>query len=120
MRSRNILVADDHEDSAEMMAEVLRHAGHRVRTAWDSYRALQLMAEEPADLVFLDIAMPGRDGYDLARQLRQEHASARLVIVSGFSSDVHRAKARAIGVDEVLTKPVPLSRLVPLVDRLLP
>lgn len=118
--SRNIVVADDNEDSAEMLAEVLRRAGHHVRTAWDSYRATQLLADEPADVVFLDIAMPGRDGYDLARQIKREHEGTRMVIVSGFSGEAHLAKARAIGVDEVLTKPIRIDRIVPLVDRLCP
>lgn len=111
-------MVDDHEDSAEMVAEVLRRGGHRVRTAWDSFRAIQLLKDEPAALTFLDIAMPGRDGYDLARQLKQDYADMKLVALTGFGGEEHRAKARAIGIDELLTKPVSLDRLLPLVDRL--
>ncbi len=119
MRTANILIVDDHEDSAEMMAELLRREGHRVRTAWDAFRALQLLEDEPATVVLLDIAMPGMDGYGLAREIKEKYGQSKLIAISGFTGEQHRERALKSGIDETLTKPVKVERLLPVLDRLL-
>lgn len=105
------LVVDDDEDSADLMAEVLRGLGHAVRTARDGRSALALAAELRPKIVLLDIGLPGMDGYEVARRIRELVPDVRLVAVTGFSRDDDRARARAAGFDSHLVKPIDLQTL---------
>src|SRR5262249_10220505 len=69
--SRRVLLVDDNHDSREMYRAVLRAHGHYVREAANAEKALALLAEEPLDVAFIDIGLPGgMDGYELARRIR--------------------------------------------------
>ena len=103
-----VLVVDDNEDAANMLATALRIAGHGAHVAHDGLSALQFAQDSVADLVILDIGMPGMNGYELCRRLRELPAYARIKIVAltGWGGLSDRQKSREAGFDAHLTKPV--------------
>jgi signal transduction histidine kinase/CheY-like chemotaxis protein len=116
--SSRILVVDDSRDGAETMAELLRVWGHSVEVAFDGPSAVQLATEHEPDIVLLDIALPGLDGYQVAEKLRgrPNGARMRLVAITGFGTPEDRERARAAGFDEHVTKPVAPGKLKELVS----
>jgi signal transduction histidine kinase len=109
--ARRILIVDDNQDAAELLAEVFQLAGHTVRVAHDGVRALEVDAEFDPECVMLDIGLPLLDGYEVARRLRQRDGARRRVLVAmtgyGQAEDVRRALEA--GFDRHLVKPVSLA-----------
>ena len=102
----HVLVVDDNQDAAETLAELIGMLGHDVEVAFDGPSALTKAGSTPPDVVFCDIGLPGMDGYDVARALRQGAAeTAYLVAVSGYAQPEDVARSRAAGFDCHLAKP---------------
>lgn len=106
--ARRVLVVDDNDDAAEMLAMVLELGGHEPRTAHDGPEALETARAFRPEVVFLDIGLPGMDGFEVARRLRQEPGleGAVLVALTGWGSEEDRKRTREAGFDFHLTKPV--------------
>ena len=106
-RPLRILVADDNRDAADSLQRVLALYGHEVRVAYDGDSALHVGAEFQPRVAILDIAMPGTDGYDVARALRRRQGGeVTLVALTGWGQDADRRRASDAGFDHHLTKPV--------------
>ncbi len=103
-----MLIADDHEDAAELLAMLMREEGYSVDVAHDGRTALAMAQRERPDVVLLDIRMPGMDGNAVARNLRATLPGARMlmVAVTGQGSPAEQVEARASGFDHHFTKPV--------------
>jgi PAS domain S-box-containing protein len=103
-----VLVVDDNQDAADSLALLLRLSNHEVRVAYDGPAALDLAKEFRPALAFLDIGMPGMDGYDLARLLRQQlgQEGTLLVALTGWGQEEDRKRSVAAGFDHHLVKPV--------------
>ena len=112
-----MLVVDDDGALCEVMAESLRHAGYRVRTAENGMDALFAMEAQHPSVVILDLAMPFVDGWELSEELRTWTVDVPVIVVSGASIDV-AATAQQIGAVDYLKKPFDLNDLVDKVDRL--
>jgi CheY-like chemotaxis protein len=112
-RGRRILVVDDNVDAAESLAMFLELAGHRTRTAHSGPAALALAVDFRPEVAFLDIGLPGMNGYEVAAQLRRQlsPAPAVLVAVTGWGTAEDKHRATAAGFDLHLTKPVDLSSI---------
>ncbi len=106
--ARRILVVDDNVDAAESQGELLRLAGHETRVAHSGPAALQIVEVFQPDIVLLDIGMPGMDGYEVARQMRQRAnlMPTILVAVTGYGTDQDRVRSEAAGFDAHLVKPI--------------
>ncbi|MDC0722001.1 ATP-binding protein [Nannocystis bainbridge] len=115
---RRIVVADDNVDNADTLAMLLEALGHEVFTVYDGEAAVRACAEVRPDVVFLDIGMPRRDGYEVCRWIRQQPwGGATLVIAqTGWGQDEDRRRAAAAGFDHHLTKPADPDRLLALLD----
>jgi signal transduction histidine kinase/ActR/RegA family two-component response regulator len=101
-----ILVVDDTEASASMLAMLLRAMGQEASTAGDGPTAIQWVREHHPDFVFLDLAMPGMDGYEVARRIRECGCQkVALVALSGYSQEEDRQRAFDAGFDRYLVKP---------------
>jgi PAS domain S-box-containing protein len=111
---KRVLLVDDNEDALELLADVLRDAGHVVMTAKDGPTALDVVKTFHADVAVLDIGLPVMDGYELAGRLRAELGEAlpRLIALTGYGQESDRARARKAGFAEHLTKPIEGSRLL--------
>jgi signal transduction histidine kinase/CheY-like chemotaxis protein len=111
--SARVLVVDDNEDAAELLAETLERAGYQVETALDGPQALAACRDHVPSAALLDIGLPGMDGFELARRLRAlpgfEHVF--LVAVTGYGQDADRERTRAAGFDEHLVKPVTMRQI---------
>jgi CheY-like chemotaxis protein len=105
-----ILIVDDNEDGAEMLAMALDSRGHDTRVALDATAALEIAAEFLPNLAFLDIGLPVVDGYQLAAQLRllPGLAALQLIAVTGYGQDSDRQRTREAGFGHHLVKPVAL------------
>jgi signal transduction histidine kinase len=117
---RRILVVDDNEDAAELLASALEVMGHTARVAHDGPEALKLAAEFDPDLALLDIGLPVMDGYELARRLQDDPGLRRvpLVAVTGYGQPSDRLRSEAAGFDAHLVKPVDLERVGSLIRQL--
>ena len=110
---RRILVVDDNRDAADTLALSLEMLGHEVRTMYDPMRALELAQAYAPDLIFMDVGMPGMNGYDLASHLRRQAWSegTLMVALTGWGQDEDRRRSRAAGFDHHLVKPAEFSEI---------
>jgi CheY-like chemotaxis protein len=106
--SKRILVVDDNVDSAESLATLLRIRGNEVKTAADGPSALKLAATFQPEVVLLDVGLPGMDGYEVARKLRQQPSTSRalLIALTGYGRVEDREAALKAGFDKHFTKPI--------------
>ncbi len=105
---RRILIADDNEDFAELTGRLLeRKGGHKVKVVYDGPAALEAARAFRPEVAFLDIGLPGINGYDLAQQLRKEVGLGEVLLVAltGYGQEGDRRRALEAGFDEHLTKP---------------
>jgi CheY-like chemotaxis protein len=107
------LAADDEADSREAIALLLRWCGYDVKLAADGEQALEIAQQYRPELIFLDIGMPGLDGYEVCRRLRRtpEFAHARIIAMSGYSGATHDRRCTEAGFTAQMPKPIDPSAL---------
>jgi PAS domain S-box-containing protein len=110
---RRILVVDDNEDAADSLSLLLGAMGYDTRAAYDGRSALEAVPEFKPSLVLLDIGMPGMNGYEVARSMRQrpELANTILVALTGWGQNEDRQRSREAGFHHHLVKPVDAAML---------
>jgi PAS domain S-box-containing protein len=105
--SLRLLVVDDNADAADSLALMLQMDGHQVEVAYDGPSALDNALADRPDAVLLDIGLPGLNGYQVARRLREQLGDrTRLIAITGWGQDSDREQARAAGFDDHLVKPI--------------
>jgi two-component system, OmpR family, phosphate regulon response regulator OmpR len=109
--AHHIIVVDDEPEICELLADYLGHAGFRVSTAGDGATMRRLLEDQPADLVILDINMPGEDGLSLARYLRA-NTRIGIVMLTAAGEVVDRIVGLEMGADDYLPKPVDMRELL--------
>ena len=111
--AQRIMVVDDNVDSAESLAMLLRLLGHEVRTACDGPTALEAARAQPPEILLLDIGLPGMNGLEVARRLRQELGltDALLVALTGYGMEEDKRRSLEAGFNAHLVKPVDLDAL---------
>ena len=104
---RRVLVVDDNRDAAESVAVLLELYGHEVRTAIDGFQALAASAEFLPEAVLIDIGLPGIDGFELARRLRNQDPTrnAMLIALTGYGRKEDQDRGEAAGFDAFYVKP---------------
>ncbi|WP_411281347.1 PAS domain S-box protein [Gemmatimonas sp.] len=102
-----VLVVDDNQDAADSLAILLELQGHEVQVAFSGVAALEITKAFTPDVVFLDIGMPGMDGYELARRLRQQPGLDAVVLtaLTGWGQKEDRRRTSEAGFDHHLVKP---------------
>jgi PAS domain S-box-containing protein len=105
-----IVVVDDSLDAADSLGMMLQHLGCDVHTANDGRSALLAIAQHQPEIVLLDIGMPGMDGYEVARRVRQQDARREIVLIAltGWGQAEDRVQSKLAGFDHHLVKPVEL------------
>jgi PAS domain S-box-containing protein len=105
---RRVLVVEDNPDAAEALTMLLEVLGHRVRTVHDGATALDLAQTSPPDVMLVDIGLPGIDGYEVARRVRQDARLQHVLLVAltGYGQEEDRQRTMAAGFDHHITKPV--------------
>src|ERR671928_2120620 len=103
-RPLRILVVDDDPAMVGAITALVGTEGHQVITAYDGLTAVKRFRDEHPDLVLLDLAMPGPDGFNVAGQIRAA-GQAPILVVSGESAEEAKVRALGIGADDYLVKP---------------
>jgi signal transduction histidine kinase/CheY-like chemotaxis protein/CHASE3 domain sensor protein/HAMP domain-containing protein len=111
--SHRILIIEDNVDAAITLGEALRLQGHEVDVTHEGADGIERALSFQPDIILCDLGLPGLNGYDIARRLREEERlrSTRLVAVSGYAAEHDRARAVAAGFDRHLAKPLTVERL---------
>jgi CheY-like chemotaxis protein len=117
----SILVADDEPNIVLSLEFLLKQAGFRVRTVSDGEAALAAIAQEPPDLVLLDIMIPGRNGFAVCQEIRSNPAweHIRIIMLTAKGGEIQREKGLSLGADEYVTKPFSNRDLVERIRRVL-
>jgi two-component system CheB/CheR fusion protein len=118
VRPLRVLIVEDHPDAAESFKVLLELRGHDVRLARDGLTALRVFEEFDPQVAFVDLGLPGIDGFEVARRVRADGSRrATLVALSGYGRDEDKRRAAAAGFDEHMTKPVDHGRVQELLRK---
>jgi len=120
MSKADILIVEDHPTMREAMRLVLEHEGFVIREAADGSSALSMVREQPPDLMFLDLNIPGTSGADVLQEVKSDPATAdvRVIIVTATGEE-GRDYVLSLGADEYFTKPFSPTALLRTVERVL-
>ena len=121
-RSCRVLVVDDNHDAAESMAQLLAMNGHEVCVAHDGPAALEAVQKFQADLVLLDIGLPGLSGLEVAKRIRQIPALAdvTLVAMTGYGQETDHRNSKEAGFDHHLVKPANFNEISRILASIVP
>ena len=116
---RHVLLVEDNRDAREMLQALLELRGHRVDVAKDGPSGVSRALASPPEVAFVDLGLPGFDGYEVARRLRAELPPDKLLLValSGYGSQEDRQKSQQAGFDHHLVKPVAKDALENIIAR---
>ncbi len=113
-----VMVVDDNRDSADSATDVLRLLGNQVQSAYDGESSLEVARRFRPQMILLDLAMPGIDGYESRKRLIADAGmhDAYFVAMTGFGNEEDKKRTRSAGFDAHLTKPVELDALITLLN----
>ena len=113
-----ILVIDDNANNLGILFDYLRPAGYKVLLAQDGKSAIQQIRYQQPDMVLLDIFMPGLDGFDTCRQLREQKGveDIPIIVLTVLSENEGRKKAFQAGATDYITKPIGVEELLTRLD----
>jgi len=115
----HVLVAEDQADIRDMIALNLRTAGYRVTAVVDGVAALASQDRQACDVLVLDLMMPGMDGLEVCKALRQQGRSTPILMLTAKSTELDRVLGLELGADDYLTKPFSMAELLARVKALL-
>jgi CheY-like chemotaxis protein len=103
-----VVVVDDDRDATDTLVWLLQMAGHEVVGCYTGQEAVEKACASSPDVMLIDLAMPGVDGNQMARQVREQgrNKQALLIAISGYADDAHRQLCMSAGFDHYLVKPV--------------
>jgi two-component system CheB/CheR fusion protein len=115
---KRVLVVDDNADGADSLGRLLEFLGHESAMEYDGHAALERAKTFAADVVLLDLGMPGLDGFEICRRLRASESRhrPRIVAMTGWGREEDRARTAAAGFDAHLVKPVDVAALTRLLE----
>jgi two-component system OmpR family response regulator len=116
---RRLLVVDDEPNIRELLAASLRFAGYAVDTAVDGQQGLIAARSVKPDLLILDVMMPGLDGFELVRRLRQEGSTTPVLFLTARDSTDDKVSGLTVGGDDYVTKPFSLDEVIARVEAVL-
>ena len=111
MAKKRILIVDDEEDVRVFLQDFLNERDMIVDTAGDGKEALEKMSENPADIVLLDIMMPGIDGLECLGIMKKKHPSSAVIMITALKDQERINRAKQLGAYNYIIKPFSLSYL---------
>jgi DNA-binding response OmpR family regulator len=114
-----ILVVDDNEDNANIIRDYLEARGYPISVAYNGDQAMQLFKSVNPTVVLLDVMMPGRDGWQVCREMKADASGRplRIVMVTALQDWMDKRQALETGADDYVEKPFELAKLVAVVER---
>jgi CheY-like chemotaxis protein len=113
-----ILVVDDEDHVRHLLRDILGSLGHQAVEAEDGFKALELFESQAFDAVFTDLGMPGMNGWELARLIREINSEVPLAILSGWGEAISSDEQEAAKINWIVAKPFLLERIVEIVDEI--
>jgi len=107
-----ILIVEDELPVAQQIAVALTEDGHDPKAVHSGEAALEELGKTPFDLIVLDVRLPGIDGFELLRRLREQHLASRVLLLTGRSAVDDRVTGLQLGADDYLPKPFAMRELV--------
>jgi DNA-binding response OmpR family regulator len=114
-----VLIVDDDRDILESIEAAFQAEGAATQLAVDGQEAVDICAQDPPDLVVLDMMLPRRSGFLVLEKIKGKEDSPLVIMVTANEGKRHQAFAESLGVDRYLLKPVPLGRLIDVAVELL-
>ena len=114
----SVLVVDDEKNIRSTLADILEGEGYQVTTADTGEKAIRLCHRRRFDVVLLDVRMPGVDGFEAFRRIRQQHDDACVIMMSAYSTQEFQHLALVEGAAAFLRKPLEVERMLSLIVRL--
>ena len=114
-----ILVVDDNEDNAHIIRDYLESRGYPISVAYNGDEAMALFDSVKPSLVLLDVMMPGRDGWQVCREMKESDRGrdVRIIMVTALQDWMDKRQAIETGADDFVEKPFELSKLLKVVER---
>ncbi len=107
-----VLVVDDEPAIRRLLHASLSAEGHQIEEAVDGQSALSLLGRNAIDVLVLDLGMPGMDGFEVIRQLREQGSSVPIIVLSSRSDEAGKVRALDMGADDFVTKPFGMDELL--------
>jgi DNA-binding response OmpR family regulator len=120
MRPLRIFLVDDSQDFAESLADILELDGHHVELAFDGETAVEKFREQPFDLTFMDVTLPGMNGVESFFEIRKINPLAKVVMMTGYSVEQLLKQAVEHGVVAILHKPLQMPKVFELLEQIQP
>jgi DNA-binding response OmpR family regulator len=119
--AHSILVVDDDPEIVTLLSTRLSRRGYKISTASDGTRAIELVKKEMPDLVLLDVMMPGKSGWEVARALKQDPATqgVKIMMVTAIGEKTNEITAPIYGADAHIDKPFEFEKLEKMIQGLL-
>lgn len=111
--SDHVLIVDDNRDAADTIADLVNSCGYTAKAVYSGEEAIRETTRFLPDMVLMDLAMPGQDGYETITQIRQKRPAVEIVMVAvtAFDSQDHKRRAYDAGFDLFVTKPLRIHKL---------
>jgi CheY-like chemotaxis protein len=108
LKPRHVLVVEDNLDSVHSLVFLLRDMGHHVDYAINGYAALEIAGRTRPEFVFLDLGLPGMDGFHVCKRMKSDPAltATRIIAITGYAGEDYRVRSKAVGCELHLVKPV--------------
>jgi DNA-binding response OmpR family regulator len=119
MNVARILIVDDEPDTCANLSDILTDLGYQVDTAHDGFAALELVERNTYDIALLDLRMPGMDGLELYRRIRQASAETVAIVVTAYASSDTAKSVLSAGAWKIVSKPVNIGNLLNCVSNAL-
>ena len=107
----NILIVDDHDSSREALQEVIEREGHHPIVAKDGSGAIELLTDEPIDIVLTDLRLPDLDGLEILKEVQKEKPDVPVVLITGHGTVDTAVSAMKMGAQDYLTKPININEI---------
>ena len=116
----SILVVDDNHDNADIIRDYLEARGYPISVAYDGDEAIKIFEREKPSIILLDVMMPGRDGWQVCREMKDHPtlgSSIRVIMVTALQDWMNKRQALETGADDFVEKPFELAALAKVVER---
>lgn len=115
MQNWKVLLVDDEEDFVSTLAERLRMRGMQAKTASNGQEALKRIAEDPPQVVVLDVMMPGMGGLDVLRKIKADYNEIQVILLTGIGSTKEGEAGKRLGAVDYLMKPLQIEELIQVI-----
>ncbi len=112
----NILIVDDNKDFADVFCDILKSNELKAASCYDGDQAIGMMEEEPYDIMFLDIRMPGKDGIETLKAVKKIRPETIVIMMTGYSVDEMVHKALEENASEIIYKPFEIEKVLSLIN----